>query len=382
MLQSLLLKLLEVLFERIVSPVWARLSSAWKNLSRSKRALVLLAITVLCLSALLARPAYRLYRVALDTNIPLGRAVVALQTMSRYTSDRVAADLSGLQSSARFPIAVFARSDLHDDERDQAVAALMKSLEPTCNCWRFQSESNHAPHVPSTAWSILALARLNAAPPDSAFDFLVRSQRPSGAWSLHGGGDPEYGSTYATALVLLALQAVVNEDLVEREKQFTAKNSIRRGHKWLVSRLQPNQVRWADYPDAQDRPSYLSISGLVLHTLHQLGRDDEERLRALDRLWISSLPPRPPSWESIELSRDLRVYTHGPVPDAISFRAWPWMVLGTVAAYPNGTLREQHRAAGWLERALDMSRTARGFPTDADPAEYLIALRALESSAQ
>jgi hypothetical protein len=387
MLQAILLQVLESLSDHVLSPVWKWLSQRWSNRTRRQRVGLLSGIAALGLLAALGPAAYRLLRVTVDSHIPLGRrAAVSLEALSTYASARMTADITADVSSdrapARLPVALFAGSEIHDDERQNALAALLAAVEPSCHCWIFGSESSHAPHVPSTAWSLLALAKLKSSPPESAFEALLASQRSSGAWSMHGGPESEFGSTYATALALLALQELVNADLMERRERLQAKRAIDGGHRWLVTRPGLGAARWSDYPDARGRPVYASISGLALYTLHHLGRDDEARLRSLDRSWLRSLPAVPPPWDSVETSHDLRVYMQGPIPDVIAYRTWPWMVLGTVAAYPSGSIREQHRAAGWLQRAVRTSGSSAALSSEFGPAEYLLALRELQNNAQ
>lgn len=385
MIQSMLLQLLESLSDHVLSPVWTRLSKRWRGITRRQRVSLVVGVATVAALATLGPAGYRLLRVTVDTHIPLGRtATASLKELSTYASARItadmAADLAADRAPSRLPVSLFAGGEIQPEERQSAVTALLGAIEPSCHCWIFGSESTHAPHVPSTAWSLLALARLKAPPPATVFESLLASQRTSGAWSMHGGPESEFGSTYATALALLALQELVNTDVMERNQRVKAKRAIERGHRWLVTRPGLGAARWSDYPDAEARPMYPSISGLALYTLHHLGRDDEARLRTLDRSWLRSLPSTPPPWDSVEISHDLRVYAQGPVPAGIAYRTWPWMVLGTISAYPNGTIRQQHRAAGWLQRAVRTSGGSRIFAADAGPAEYLIALRALESS--
>lgn len=336
------------------------------------------AITVLL--TLFAPQALLLLRAAGGASgIPLSsRASATLETTWNHLNGRVVTDLlddaGAQQSAATMAASMTAVDGLSGDDRTLLTTVLMRAVDPRCGCWVFPSEGNHAPHTANTAWSLYALAVFGSPPPDSAVMFLLSAQQPSGAWPLHRTS--EFGSTYATAVSLLALQMLVDDDLVSRPVQVRAKRAIAKGHSWLISRRLPRQARWQDYPNARTGQPLPSVSGLVMFALHQVQRDN---LAELDRTWLQTLPVRPPRWDAIDTSRDLQVINEtGDVSDSITFPQWPWLVLGTVAAYPNGTVREQATALAWLEYAVAKTGLDQAqFEEREGAPEFLMALRAL-----
>ena len=351
----------------------------FKGMSRRSRILLLTLAGVATLGLFFGHTVHLWIRVAGEaSHIPLNsRTAATLRHTASQVNKRVISDLmddaSTSESAWNIAQALVAVDGVPPEELQTAFDALVTAVDSQCACWRSRNYAKHPPHLANTAWSLHAFASLGRTPPTNAVDTLLAAQHPSGAWPMHPGS--EFGSTYATSLALLALQALVEQGVVEPRRQLRAKRAIAKGHDWLTGWRLPKQARWRDYPDLEAGEPLASISGLVLFTLHELERED---LRALDRLWLQSLPPRPPAWDVVDRSRDLRVTGKDGLSDAVNLPQWPWLVLGTVTAYRHGNLREQASAVRWLDNAVSASGLDEvQFTRERGAAEFLMALRVL-----
>jgi hypothetical protein len=248
---------------------------------------------------------------------------------------------------------------------------------PGDHLWRKYPRSAFQPHVGVTAWVLLALARMGQAASPADLDAFLGEQAPSGAWPIYSGAHhPEDGSSYATAMALLALH---EQGRLAPQAAPRARAAIARGTRYLLAARQPAAARWRDYPEGQPG---LSVSALVLHTLHAVGASTgADDLEAIDRQWLDALPADPPPPRRFEASNRM-VHSMSDVPlqsDDTRYYELPWCLVATLDAYPAASLPERLTTLRWLDRAfrgLESGDQVRGDTDDAwIAAELLIALK-------
>jgi hypothetical protein len=107
-------------------------------------------------------------------------------------------------------------------------------------------------------------------------------------------------------------------------------------------------ARWLDYPEGERT---LSVSGLIVHVLHQCGR---QGLEDLDREWLSNLPGVIPTATEKEASNKTIYDKNGRRvgTDDSRYYVLPWLIAATADAYPSGSDVQRASAREWISSAL------------------------------
>jgi hypothetical protein len=143
------------------------------------------------------------------------------------------------------------------------------------------------PHFPLSGLILLALATIEEPGTNEELGFLIDEQNPDGWWSVFPvEAKSQYASAYATAWVLLGLNGQLERGFVDKKDVARVHNAIGKGAAWLIDHREPG-ARWKDYPLVREGNLSESISGVVLHTLHQLA---PQQLRQVDMDWLEQLP--------------------------------------------------------------------------------------------
>jgi hypothetical protein len=306
-------------------------------------------------------------------------------TKNASTAMRTAIDVlkregaSDLAASARFPpIAGYeawpaAQSIVSTGvPRQDVFVAIVKQKDGKCHCW--PQFSNLPANIAATAWVLRAFALAKQNPGEMELQFLLSRQR-DGAWPLYDDTDDR--STFATALGVLALYDLLHANALTPQQRSDCEVALDRGVAFLRGSNYGN--RWRYYPARSDSGTSDADSGLVIYTLHYVGKGD----RKLDKLWLDSLPHDRLSSRDDEISNTRWLYPRDqlrpPVPDSIRHLRLPWIVAATVSAYPSGSTWQRAKAAALLETIFDQSDDASLVPPENfKRAELLIALRLLE----
>jgi hypothetical protein len=132
--------------------------------------------------------------------------------------------------------------------------------------------------------------------------------------------------------------------------------------------------RWKGYPLLRNGKASESVSGVVLHALHQTV---PKQLHQIDEEWLDNLPAGTISASDVENPYFYFMTKDGYANDDFVQTRLPWLVIGTVDAYDNGSIIQRGRALAWLERALDQVSvlTADTAPDDWVRAELLYSIR-------
>lgn len=367
-----------------------RLLAVWRRLPLWAQA-ILIIVAASCVAA------WR-YQEFLIRNWRLLRLLplVALEDRSRFvlTSDSeetvraaIAAlereGASDLTASARFPPIVLYEAfsaaqtivSMRDPRRD-VLTSIDRQKDRTCHCWA--QFSNMPPNIGTTAWVLRAYAMARRSPGTPEVGFLLTRQR-DGAWPLYD--DTRDRSTFATAHAVLALHDLLAARVLTPEQMAEAEVALNRGVGYI--RGSNTGGRWRYYPDRSDSDLSDADSGLAIYTLHYAGNGDGK----LDRLWLDSLPRERLGSRDDEISNARWLYRldeqQPPLPDPIRHLRLPWILAGTVSAYPSGSLWQRARAAAFVEEILNTSDGSSLLPPENfRRSQLLIALRHLEEKAR
>jgi hypothetical protein len=304
----------------------------------------------------------------------------AVRTAMATLEREGAADLT---ASARFPPVVlyeaFSAAQTIISMR-QPRPDVFRSIElqknATCHCW--SQFSNMPPNIATTAWVLRAYALAHRSPGSDEVQFLLSRQR-DGGWPLYD--DTRDLSTYATAHSVQALHDLIEAKVLPPEQMGEAEVALNRG----IGYLRGSNVhgRWRYYPERSDSDLSDADSGLAIYTLHYVGKGDSQ----LDRLWLDSLPHDHLGSRDDEVSNARWLYRlderQPPLPDPIRHLRLPWILAGTVSAYPSGSVWQRAKAGAWVEDILDQPDGSSLLPPENfRRSQLLIALRHLEEKAR
>ena len=248
-----------------------------------------------------------------------------------------------------------------------------------CSCWHMWTgtENQFPDHIGTTAWVLLALAEMGVRPRPDEIDFILGNQHVAGWWSMYpASDDPMNASTYATSFAIFALAELLRRDLTDKSQEERVKSAIHRGREWLEDNTVPGKKgMWKDYPHGEYGEESISVSGLALHALH---RTPGPPPTASDAYWMANLPSvLPMPKEDTSSSATVITKQFGASADSTHHFKLPWVLIGTVDAYPAGTIVQRARAARLLHQVSDRRESIReelhGMPWL--QAETLIALR-------
>lgn len=234
----------------------------------------------------------------------------------------------------------------------QIVAYLRRNIDSGCSCWRESPPTKNA--TPKrTVWIsgyvLVLFSELGVPATDGETAFLLAKQRSDGSWPGFLV-DPQllaFSSTYATAWSILGLQSQLRRWPNRADHEAIA-SSVQRGVSWLLAKRGGQPARWFNYPFHSQRQTSLSISGLVLHTLHDASRAP---LATLDKEWLDHLP------EVIPADMGEKQYLDTPTIEGLANDYYvqivlPWVLAATADAYGNGSPFQRARALVFLKRAL------------------------------
>jgi len=288
-----------------------------------------------------------------------------------------------LTASARFPPIVlyeaFSAAQTMvsmQQPRGDVFTSIELQKDKTCHCWA--QFSNMPPNIGTTAWVFRAYALAHRSPGISEVSFLLTRQR-DGAWPLYD--DTRDHSTFATAHAVLALHDLIEAKVLTPEQAVEAEVALNRG----VGYIRGSNIggRWRYYPERSDSDLSDADSGLAIYTLHYVGNGDSK----LDRLWLDSLPREHLGSRDDEVSNARWLYRvheeQPPLPDPIRHLRLPWILAGTVSAYPSGSLWQRAKASAFIDEILNTPDGSSLLPPENfRRAQLLIALRHLEERAR
>jgi hypothetical protein len=250
---------------------------------------------------------------------------------------------------------------------------LMKQIDPNCGCWNGYMG---VPHTITNSWGLMAFERLGQQPPQTAISFLIESQQDSGLWGVFPTKDPQYGSTYATAMAIISLQNQLNTNKLPSALAAKISDAVTRGRAWLENYNEPGYCSWLDYHDFGANHSFIGVTAIVVHALHRL---KSPRTRYFAKLWLASIDTVP-SGQDFDSSVIYVPYPAGKhTMDSTRYLKLPWMIIATVDSYRGGSLVDRYRALRWLDSVMSSidKLKAQSLQLEFVAAEFVIALRYL-----
>ena len=231
-------------------------------------------------------------------------------------------------------------------------AFLAQTMEARCHCWREIPESvSDAPCVFISGWALAALAQMSQPADTAQVAFLLEEQNPSEGWwsTFPVPNSSQYASTYSTSWALIGLGALKSKNLLAHEQAESVSKATTSAARWLSSSRE-NGARWKPYPKISGGAPSLSISGVALHALHVT---NPEVMQSLDQEWLTDLSSVSVSANDAENSYLEIRGKYGVGFDHFVQIQMPWLLVGTVDAFPNGTIFQRTNALYWLENTLD-----------------------------
>jgi hypothetical protein len=247
---------------------------------------------------------------------------------------------------AQFSVVLGEREGLDD----KFLSDYFKSrMDQKCNCWRETPEKE--PHAGATSWVLYSMAAHSVEVPGEVVSSLLDLQDGKGWWPIYPARAlDQNASSYATAWAIIALtelQGKINDkELANRIRVATGRAAA-----WLLDSRIASRTRWYDYPFGTKKIESISVSGLVLHSLH--ARLNAQDLTELDAKWIAELPAELGPASEFDLTDTYIILRNGALDfDRTRHYKLQWAMIATADAYANATLLERAKALAWFELML------------------------------
>lgn len=273
-------------------------------------------------------------------------------------------------------------------DKNKATGFLLddKWMSTSCWCWKeYPQDRTDPPSIAVTGWVIFALARVDVPASSDQIQSLLSHQDPAGGWwpSYYNGekGRSSDASTYATSWAMMALSEQLHRNLIPPELREKVTPSLKAGSFWLRNTAN-GPARWSDYPSDLEHfnRESTSLSGLALHVLHKLDRDNitPPPGNDIDQAWLSRIQSE--KIDGFDESYHVSTLEDGSnKKDSTRQFRLPWLLVGTVDAYSSGAWQAKERTIrriGEVLAVVDQRIKKRLAPYEA--AELLLALRYLE----
>jgi hypothetical protein len=220
---------------------------------------------------------------------------------------------------------------------------------PDCFCWtelEEQPRSEVAGYI--SGWVMAAFAGIGVPLGVADYDYMLGRQNAAGWWPMFPeSGASQYASTYTTAWIALGLHQQRSAGLVPADRRPAVDRAIFRAAAWLMHAR--HGARWKAHPNAPMSDTPETLSGFVLHVLHQVGSLD---LTDVDRAWLDALPHQHLKPSDLDKHYTVLQSGHRSKIDHIVEIRLPWILLGTADAYASGTAAQKARTLSWIEAVL------------------------------
>jgi hypothetical protein len=158
---------------------------------------------------------------------------------------------------------------------------------PSCACW---SPIDGDQHLAATAWIVLGHVSQGGRVRNEVLSGILGRQGDDGGWPLffQAARTRQSNSTYATALLLLALHELSSTAYFDTALAAGIHAAIEHARAWLHARAPKDGQYWIDYPDSDGRnvPSR-GNSAFVTYVLMTTG--DTAQDKQLFREWFAKL---------------------------------------------------------------------------------------------
>jgi hypothetical protein len=239
--------------------------------------------------------------------------------------------------------------------QNKSLAELVRGMkEPGCACLKERKDGNLPPHIPASAWGLVALSRLGEVPSNNDLGFLLKTQSEQGGWwGVFPTKDEKSASTFATAWAILALHKHAGNRRLNENLRARLKSAVNRGRAWLIGSREEGRARWKDYPKYGHGKESLSLSGLAVHALNQTGSGD---LTDINERWVQDLPVALPNAGACEQAFVYVPTDRGRQLDAFCQLVVPWLLIGTTDVYASSSVFDRGTIVHWMNKQLAESK--------------------------
>ena len=184
----------------------------------------------------------------------------------------------------------------------------------------------------------------------------------------------------ATALLAISLNEQRLLPQHSPAMQNGMKAALNRAQGWLIQNSDRERARWKFNPLIADSSETESDSGLVLYALRNLAATEQgEHNDDFSHAWLQSLPNTfPRKTSEAEMSGEWFDIGATPTFDTVRHLKLPWLIMGTVVSYRDGTVGERVKALRLLEEAITKQNWGVGGTLDYQRAEILLAITELQ----
>lgn len=232
-------------------------------------------------------------------------------------------------------------------------------------------------HLAATAWVLLALAKLDAPAPSETWRFLLAEQDTmAGWWALYeeAGQTSSNASLYATAILVVAIDEHLEDNLVPRAELEAVSGALARASQWLISVQLPEGCRWLDYPyRGNDAEEFGALSALAMHAL---ARVEFPGIDAIHRRCLERFSAEEMDLGTVSVSNKTIRFADGSTSDDhVRHENLIWQGVAMEACYRYGGLVEKARVRLFMRRLLAQYESPEHRLRRWHQAEFLIMLK-------
>lgn len=262
--------------------------------------------------------------------------------------------------SASQIVTAFGGKNATQEVKDTFYNVSFKGLKEECCCWA--ETTDLLTDLRPSAWIVSAIGKIDYENRYGCnfLDYILQSQLIDGSWSMKKIKPTHvtYGSTYTTCHIMRALHAV-KPDISDPAISSKIDSSIQEGVNWLLNNRRGGIALWNDYPkeESYEATRSLSLSGLAIHSLNMLDASTPK----LNASWFQNLDLKNAALfpiyhkEASDVFYRLEQFEAEGVAD---FRdntrhlIIPWVIIGTMSTYKDGSYRDKIRANIFLNRIV------------------------------
>jgi len=225
-----------------------------------------------------------------------------------------------------------------------------------CACW---SEFDRPPDpvMPVASGYILwAYATMRVRPTDAEIEYVLRTQRPDGAWPIFDlTGDANVSSTWSTVIMMVGLHAVVERDLVDAVRKAAIIARLQRARTWLLS-IKGSQHLWTYHPSIPQSKTSEALSAMAIFALIRTNvapiTSHDDLVRA--REWLERTSIAPISLNEVESNLIDIKGSKGELlfNDHFQQVPVPWTIAACSSLYSKVSLVERAKILRFLESQL------------------------------
>jgi hypothetical protein len=212
-----------------------------------------------------------------------------------------------------------------------------------CFCWAETPKGDI--HLGASAWTLLATASMGRMLHDSTIDFYIQNQFKTGSWPMYATNMENYGSTYSTSYMVLALHYALKNQKVFPSSKRKVQRAINKAKDWVLQ-SQTVDFKWKDYPNlSMKSKESFHLSAIVIHMLHELGLLDREMGKDFYNLLDFEQK------DFLQPESNVVFYQDGDNKDQTRY-LHIWEVMAVIDIYPYLGFKEKYTVLKWMSSLL------------------------------